>query len=587
MCGVFGYVGDPVDLGGDLLRGLTTLEYRGYDSWGIALGRNQAIEVDKRVGRIAGATTSLAGSDIGFGHTRWATHGGVSEPNAHPHLDCSGRLAIVHNGIIENHRELRTELLARGHAFRSATDSEVVAHLLEEHVGHGEDLGQAVAAVFARLQGLNAIVAMDVVSRRLVATKHVSPLVAGWGERGAFIASDALALRPYLDLVVYLEDDHLALMDRDGLRVVDRATLEPIDPPRLPLDRNLVDVGLGGHRHFMAKEMAEQPGVIERLAAEQRPAIEAMAEQIRANGTVLVGCGTALNAALTGRYLFARLAQTAVDVVPASEFAYHEPVVRPGSLVIALSQSGETADVIEAMTAARRRGARLGAIVNTPHSTLDRLVDHRVLLGAGPEQCVLATKSYTAMIATLLLTAHALRGTYEEGAGLVRRAAEGLNQMLKPASLGLIEELAGRIHRSDHLFVVGRGLAYPSALEAALKIKEVSYIHAEGFASGELKHGVIALVSDGTPCLVYAPADETRADVLSGAAELKSRGGFVVGIGPEPDPIFDAHLAVPDVGDAAPIVNALPAQLLGYHAALLRGNDPDRPRNLAKSVTVK
>ncbi|MBA3413950.1 MAG: SIS domain-containing protein, partial [Chloroflexia bacterium] len=259
----------------------------------------------------------------------------------------------------------------------------------------------------------------------------------------------------------------------------------------------------------------------------------------------------------------------------------------PGNLVIALSQSGETVDVIEAMTAARRLGARLGAVVNTPHSTLDRLVDHRVHLGAGPEQCVLATKSYTAKVAALLLACHAVRGTYDEGAALVRRAAEMLACMLEPASTTVVEELAQRVYRADHLFVVGRGLAYPSALEAALKIKEVSYIHAEGFASGELKHGVIALVSEGTPCLVYAPADETRADILSGAAELKSRGAFIVGISPEPDPVFDVHLVAPDAGAAAPIVHALPAQLLGYHTALLRGNDPDRPRNLAKSVTVK
>ncbi|HYO29455.1 MAG TPA: SIS domain-containing protein, partial [Thermomicrobiales bacterium] len=430
-------------------------------------------------------------------------------------------------------------------------------------------------------------VAMDVVSRQLVATKHVSPLVAGSGERGAFIASDALALQPHLDRVVYLEDDHLAVLDHQGFRVVDRVTLDQIDPPRVTLDRPREDTELGCHRHFMAKEMAEQAGVLERLVVEQQPAIQALAEEIRGRKTTLVGCGTALNAALTGKYLFAMLAKTSVEVVPASEFAYHQPLVGPDGLVVALSQSGETVDVIQAIRAARARGARLGAIVNTAHSTLDRRVDLRVLLGAGPEQCVLATKSYTAKVAALLLTVHALRGAYEEGARLVRRAAEGLARMLEPELVAPVVEVARRVHRSDHLFVIGRGLAYPSALEAALKIKEVSYIHAEGFASGELKHGVIALVSEGTPCLVYAPNDETRADVLSGAAELKSRGAYIVGIGPDSDPVFDAHLAVPDVGDAAPIVNALPAQLLGYHTALMRGNDPDRPRNLAKSVTVK
>ncbi|HYO30738.1 MAG TPA: isomerizing glutamine--fructose-6-phosphate transaminase, partial [Thermomicrobiales bacterium] len=413
---MFGYVGETVDLGGSILRGLQTLEYRGYDSWGIAIGREATIEVDKRVGRIGGASTVLTTGDIGFGHTRWATNGGVNEPNAHPHPDCTGRLAIVHNGIIENHGDLRAELLTRGHAFRSSTDSEVVAHLLEELVGQGRGLVDAVATVFPRLQGLNAIVAMDVVSRQLVATKHVSPLVAGSGERGAFIASDALALQPHLDRVVYLEDDHLAVLDHQGFRVVDRVTLDQIDPPRVTLDRPREDTGLGSHRHYMAKEMAEQANVLERLVVEQQPAIQALAEEIRSRKTTLVGCGTALNAALTGKYLFAMLAKTSVEVVPASEFAYHQPLVGPDGLVVALSQSGETVDVIQAIRAARARGARLGAIVNTAHSTLDRRVDLRVLLGAGPEQCVLATKSYTAKVAALLLTVHALRGTYEEGA---------------------------------------------------------------------------------------------------------------------------------------------------------------------------
>jgi glucosamine--fructose-6-phosphate aminotransferase (isomerizing) len=338
----------------------------------------------------------------------------------------------------------------------------------------------------------------------------------------------------------------------------------------------------------MSKEMAQQPDVLERLTVESKDQILELADAIRESyGTFLTGCGTASYAALTGSYLFSRIAARHVNFVVGSEFKYHEHFLNPRSLVIALSQSGETADVIEAMLAARKRGSRLGALVNASRSTLDRMVDIRVHLNAGPEQCVLSTKAYTAKVATLLLTAHAFNGTWDQGRDLVLRAADGLRWTLEDHWTARIHEVAHRVYRSDHLYVIGRGLSYPTALEAALKIKEVSYIHAEGFAGGELKHGVIALISPGTPCVVYAPNDETRSDILSGAMELKSRGGFIIGVGPANDPVFDIHLPTPDVGDAAPLVQALPAQMLGYHAALLRGNDPDKPRNLAKSVTVK
>jgi glutamine---fructose-6-phosphate transaminase (isomerizing) len=338
----------------------------------------------------------------------------------------------------------------------------------------------------------------------------------------------------------------------------------------------------------MAKEMAEQPAVLERLAVDSEQQIRELADAIAESyGTFFVGCGTASFAALTGSYLFSRIASRHVNFVVGSEFKYHEHFLTPESLVVALSQSGETADIIEAMLSARKRGAKLGALVNAERSTLDRMVDLRVHLGAGPEQCVLSTKAYTAKVATLLLTAHALVGEYERGRQLVLQAAQGLKDMLHESWIARIRDVARDIYQAEHLFVIGRGLSYPTALEAALKIKEVSYIHAEGFAGGELKHGVIALVAPGTPCVVYAPRDETRADILSGAMELKSRGGYIIGVGPDDDPVFDVHLPTPDVGDASPLVQALPAQMLGYHAALLRGNDPDKPRNLAKSVTVK
>ena len=589
MCGVFGYVGQPTDVGAAVLNALRGLEYRGYDSWGIAVGVNGGIAVEKQVGRIIEERATFPASDVGLGHTRWATHGGVTQPNAHPHLDCTGQLAVVHNGIIENHAAMRDGLMARGHCFRSETDSEVVAHLLEEELGSGTtDLAVGLSAVFRGLEGLNAVVALDARSRELVAAKTVSPLVAGLGPSGAVIASDALALRGHADRVVYIEDDQLVRLGRGSLALYDRSSLRELPVGFVGLDSADGDAELGGYPHFMAKEMAEQPAVLERLARDGHEAIDDLARAIGdAFGTFLVGCGTAAYAALTGAYLFSRIASRHVNFVVGSEFKYHEHFITPRSLVVALSQSGETADVIEAMLSARRRGARLGAIVNVERSTLDRLVDLRVHLKAGPEQCVLATKSYTAKVATLLLAAHDVAGTPQRGIDEVLRAADGLRSMLESGWAERVQEVARSVQAAEHLFVIGRGLAYPTALEAALKIKEVSYIHAEGFAGGELKHGVIALVAVGTPCVVYAPNDETRADVLSGATELKCRGGFIIGVGPEPDPVFDVHLRTPDVGDAAPLVNALPAQLLGYHAALCRGNDPDRPRNLAKSVTVK
>jgi len=589
MCGIFGYVGDHIELGSQVLKALKTLEYRGYDSWGVALGVNGHIDVEKNVGKIGGSSVHMPDSDIGFGHTRWATHGKVTEPNAHPHLSCDGRLAVIHNGIVENFRELREALLKEGHTFRSDTDSEVIAHLLEAELPHHNgDLAATLATIFPRLDGLNAVIAMDVRSRELVATKNVSPLIAGLGEQGAVIASDAMALLGHADRVVYLEDHHLVRLSHQGLSLYDRSTLTPIALPLTDLSQDETGRELGAYAHFMAKEMAEQPDVLEQLVRDRMDSIAELSSAISAaQGTFLVGCGTASYAALTGSYLFGRIAKHHINFVVGSEFKYHDHFITPRSLVVALSQSGETADVIEAMMTARSKGARLGAIVNVERSTLDRMVDIRVPLGAGPEQCVLSTKAYTAKVATLLLAAHALAGSPDRGKEEVLRAADGLRTMLTAEWTSQVQEIAASVKANEHLFVIGRGLAYATALEAALKIKEVSYVHAEGFAGGELKHGVIALIAPGTPCVVYAPNDETRADILSGAMELKSRGGYIIGIGPQCDPCFDAYLNVPDAGHAAPIVNALPAQMLGYQLALLRGNDPDKPRNLAKSVTVK
>ena len=620
MCGIFGYVGTRNDAAQVVLAGLKKLEYRGYDSWGIAARQNGSalarLLVEKHTGKIGQATTCLPGSASALGHTRWATHGGVTEANAHPHLDCQGRLAVIHNGIIENHTELRRELVAAGHTFKSQTDTEVVCHLLEDDLrqddtaeaierSHGatvrsheatrpteagcERLIQALMRVFRRLDGLSAISVLDPQEQCIAAAKNGSPLVLGWGTDGNYLASDSSALLEHTRKLTFLEDGQAALIGTDFVQVYDAASGQPRAEVRIwdITWQEEVD-SLEGYPHYMTKEINEQPLVLRRLAAERAGDAQQLADAIQQASTVhFVGCGSAANAARCGEYLFSRIASRQANCVVGSEFGYLADFLDARSLVVGLSQSGETIDLLESMKSARRRGAALAALVNVEGSSLYRLVDHSILLSAGPERCVLATKSFTAKLGVLLMAAYAAQGRLEEGQALLERAADEIQLFLTDGRVEQIQALAARIAASEHLYVIGRGPSYPMALEAALKIKEVSYIHAEGFAGGELKHGVIALVEPGTPCVVLAPNDETFSSILSGAEEIKARGGYIIGISPTPSDVWDEHIQVADVGEAASIVNAVPPQILAYELALQRGLDPDKPRNLAKSVTVK
>jgi glucosamine--fructose-6-phosphate aminotransferase (isomerizing) len=592
MCGIFGYIGRQQDAAAIVLRGLKKLEYRGYDSWGVAIGHEGRALVEKKTGKIGDATLGLAGSTIGLGHTRWATHGGVTEPNAHPHLDCTGRLALIHNGIVTNYRELREPLLRAGHRFRSETDTEVVAHLLEDCLGRTspgpEQLLVATRRAFERLQGLNAIAVLDVVAGQIAAAKTGSPLVVGFSDHGHMLASDYSALLEHTRRVTFVDDGQVALLTGDACRLFDAKTGHEVTPRITEVEWEAAATELSGYPDYMTKEIHEQPDVLRRIASGWRPHARRLAGMIRdARDVFIIGCGTANHAALAAQYLFARIAGRRVTVASASEFGYLRQFVGDGALVLALSQSGETIDVIDAARTARERGARIAAIVNVEGSTLWRLADLSVPLGAGPERCVLATKSFTAKLAILLMTAYQLDGGIEVAAESIASAAIETERLLIDARRDVIRQIAEAIHRRDHLFVIGRGPSYPLALEAALKVKEVSYIHAEGFAGGDLKHGVIALIEPGTPCLVLAPRDETYDDVMSGAMQVKARGATLIGMSPVPHDAFDYHIAVADLGPASAIVNAPPAQLLGYYLALLRGHDPDKPRNLAKSVTVK
>lgn len=591
MCGIFGYVGGLAELGPLVLDGLRRLEYRGYDSWGIVVQSETGLTYEKQVGKIGQAEVSLPAGTVGLGHTRWATHGAVTRENAHPHLDSTGRLALIHNGIVENYAVLKAGLVERGHRFLSETDTEVIAHLIEEQLeqaGPDGDLTSATRAAFQQLRGLNAIVVIQAGSGCLVAAKNVSPLVLGLDGFETFIASDVTALLVHTNRVIYIEDGQIATIRPGQIELREVASNALIQPRIETISWAAADTTLNGFATYMAKEIAEQPQIVAAMAETHPAAAQSLADLIRsARGLYLVGCGTASYAALTGQYLLSRIARIPANFATGSEFKYLEHFLSAESLIIAFSQSGETADIIESVGMARRMGARIASLVNMPGSSLMRLSDLVVPLQAGPEQCVLSTKAYTAKVAALLLTTYALADRLEEGRRLLRQAARAMTAFLSGDGVKQVKEVARLIRDKEHLYAIGRGVNYPTALEAALKIKEGSYVHAEGFAGGELKHGVIALIETGTPCLVFAPNDETYDDTISGAMQLKARGGFVIGVASAPAPAFDFLIEVEDVGDAQPLLNALPAQLLGYHLALLRGHDPDKPRNLAKSVTVK
>lgn len=585
MCGIFGYVGNKEDAAEFALEALRLLEYRGYDSWGIAVKKDKKLVVEKYVGKIGNRKIHLPKSNIGLGHTRWATHGGVTVANAHPHLDCTRKIAVVHNGIIENFGELKENLQKKGHKFLSQTDTEVVGHLVEENL-KSEGFASAVRDAFNLLKGLNAIVVVNAEAKEIVAAKTGSPLLVGIGKDEFFVASDVSGILQHTKKVIFLEDNQMVVLGKE-LKLLRLPQGEEITPKIQTVTWKFEQAQKGKYKHFMLKEIHEQPTVIENIALNYGAEVKQLARYIEnAFGTFLLGCGTASYAALAGTYFFSRTVKKHVNFSIGSEFKYLEDYLTPESLVIPISQSGETIDVVESVDSAKKRGSKIAAIVNVLGSTLYRQADYKVLLGAGPEKAVVGTKSFTAMIAIQLLTAYTLAKKQPEGRELLLQAAKNVEYILSRTNT--IEKVADLLQNAKHIYIIGRGLSYATALEVALKIKETSYIHAEGFAGGELKHGVIALIEKGTPCIVIAPADETFSDVISNAQEIKARGGYIIGIGPKNDSVFDTFLETRDVGDATIIPQVVIAQLLAYTLALKRGvEDPDKPRNLAKSVTVK
>jgi glucosamine--fructose-6-phosphate aminotransferase (isomerizing) len=586
MCGIFGYVGTKTDAAEMTLAGLKLLEYRGYDSWGIAVKNSDKIVVDKHTGKIGEATVSLPQSFLGIGHTRWATHGGVTMENAHPHLDCTKEIAVIHNGIVENYASIKEELIQQGHKFLSETDTEVIAHLIEQHLKK-EDFQTAVRNTFNRLTGMNAIVVMHTTSSQIIAAKTGSPLLIGRNTDGFYIASDASGIIKHTRDLLFLKDKEMVVLGKDItlLRLPDGKEIVPIFER---VDWKIEDVDRGTYDHYMLKEIHEQPKVIRNIAENYADSINELAEIIeKAKGTFFIGSGTAFHACLVGSYLFSKIVKKHVNTAAASEFNYLEDFLNAKSLVIALSQSGETIDVVEPLIRAKEKKSKIFAITNALGSTIYRMADYKMLLGAGPEKAVASTKAYLAKLAILYLLSFGMIGKNTEGKQYLLDCADEIDRLLLVENVEKLKKIAHLLAQVEHIYAIGRGLSYPTSMEAALKIKEVRYVHTEGLAGGELKHGTMALISKGTPCLVFAPEDETYEAIISNATEIKARGATIIGISSKDHAVFDHFIEVKDVPYASIMTHSVPAQLLAYYIALEKGYDPDKPRNLAKSVTVK
>ena len=607
MCGIVGYIGVR-DAAPVLIDSLKKLEYRGYDSAGIAVLDRGEISLRRSEGKLARLETLLAGEPVqghaGIGHTRWATHGGPSEANAHPHR--AGGTVVVHNGIIENYLDLKEALLGRGAELTSDTDTELVAHLAEEKLAQGMDLLEAVRETIREIHGSYALVFLSQREpHRLVVAKNASPIVIGAGDGETFIASDIPALLEYTRDVAFLEDGEIAEVRADGFRILD-ADARPLKRTTKRITWDAVAAQKGGYRHFMLKEIHEQPqAVTDTLRG--RISIESGAINLaelnltedqltRTRKIHLVGCGTAWHAALVGKFLIEELARIPVEVDYGSEFRHRTPLLGPDSLLLLVSQSGETADTVAALEVGRRQGARTVSICNVVDSSLARKSDGVFYTHAGPEISVASTKAFTTQLTALYLLAvrlGQLNGQLRpEAATRLLEDAARLPGWIE-AALKMEEAIAELAHGLSHagdVLYLGRGINYPIALEGALKLKEISYIHAEGYPAGEMKHGPIALIDESMPVVMLLPRDHYFRKTLGNLKEVEARGGNVVIVTDEPDESMASKstLVVPKVPyHLAPVVLTIPLQLLAYHVAVHRGTDVDQPRNLAKSVTVE
>lgn len=588
MCGIVGCVAEE-PVAGILLEGLRRVEYRGYDSAGMATICDGSLAVRKGVGRVSEieqsrSLSSLKGN-IGMAHTRWATHGGVTDANAHPQASCNEVVAVIHNGIIENYLPLKKGLSAKGHQFRSETDTEVIAHLIETEYERVRDPLRSTMAATKKLKGQYAIAVMfqdrpDI----LVGARKDAPLIVGVGQGRMFLASDVLAFIGHTDRTIFLDNYEVVELTKDRASIMGPDGREVRRKPT-QVAWELSDVSKSDFAHYTLKEINEQPRTVLSASVQEPGKVEEFARAIRkAKSLYITASGTSYHAGLLMKFRLNKEAKIRVDTVVAGELKEHTGFLRKGSVVIAFSQSGETADVMEAVKEAKKSGARVYSIVNAAGSSLARESEGVLLLNCGPEVGVAATKSFTAQVVVANMVVDAVLGKRKSNG--FRDLAEAVSESLKCDEQ--IRDLVDEYRERPDFYFVARGYESPVAMEGALKLKELSYIHAEGMPASELKHGTLALIEKGTPVVVLNPSGEAHADSLSNAEELRARGADVIGISDEKDSVYRHYIRVPKVQPKfAPIVEAIPLQLLAYHMSVAKRNDPDYPRNLAKSVTVK
>ncbi|MFH0991838.1 MAG: glutamine--fructose-6-phosphate transaminase (isomerizing) [bacterium] len=610
MCGIVGYIGSRQAVG-IVVEGLRRLEYRGYDSAGVAYLADARLAITRRVGKVSTLIKALppesSQSTIGIGHTRWATHGEPTEINAHPHYDCHQKLVVIHNGVIENYRVLKQKLLHDGHQFRSETDTEVLSHLIEQFMQESRSLEEAVRKTLIQVEGTYGLVVMsEHQPDALIVARKGSPIVIGYGDDEYLIASDAAALVAHTRKISYLDDEEVAIVTREGVHTktlgdvtitkeVERTTLE------------LEQIERGGYDHFMLKEIFEQPETVQnamrgRLLVEEGEVklggLEQVTEKLKsANRIILVACGTSWHAALVGEYMLEQIAKIPTEVEYASEFRYRNPLVSSQDVVFVISQSGETADTLAAVREAKAKGATVLGIVNVVGSSIARETEGGVYIHAGPEIGVASTKAFTSqltVLALITLFAARLRGMTKEEARVLTHELAAIPGKVQQvlSNLTQIQVIAAQFKNVQNFLYLGRGSNFPVALEGALKLKEISYIHAEGYPAAEMKHGPIALIDERMPVVCIVPKDAIYDKVMSNVQEVRARKGRVIAIANEDDHDIDALseyvIRVPRTyGFFGPILNVIPLQLLAYYIAVARGTNVDQPRNLAKSVTVE
>jgi glutamine---fructose-6-phosphate transaminase (isomerizing) len=592
MCGIIGYSGKNGKASSIIFESLKRMEYRGYDSAGIAMISGDKINVRKGVGKLdevnAHCRLDKMPGHVGIGHTRWATHGGVTEVNTHPHCDCGCHIAVIHNGIIDNYQELRHELIKKGHHLISETDTEVIPHQLEDEMKQGRSLEEAILRVAPRLHGSYAFLAMSIDEPdKIVGTRKGSPLVIGVGEHNAFAASDSLALAGQINQLYMLGESETAVLTAGKARFYDATGKELHKRPAKP-DAMWKNGDRGEYPYYMLKEIMEQPKTL--LAASQQDKedfISIAMDILRADQVIVTACGSSRYAALVGRYLFSSVGKKFCEVVMASEFQYFAESVGKNAVVIAVSQSGETLDVVDGVKLARQAGARIISIVNRPQSLLGELSHQVIYLNCGPEIGVCATKSFLNQLAVFYLLAFSMVHSFDMAVDNVRKVSKQVAKVID-WNREEIKRIAECYCANDAFYYIARGINFAVASEGALKLKEISYIHAEGMPAGELKHGTLSLIEEGTPVVVICPADYTYAETLSNAIEAKSRGAKIIAVSDVNNEIYDHWIRLPKVHDLLyPLIAVVPLQMLAYEMTIQRGHDPDMPRNLAKSVTVK